>query len=98
MGRTSTDCCNSADRTRLVEQRADGGADAVGAVIGFGADADPFTVWNPVHVHDQVGVHEHPLPDVELRADAVGVVGDREQPLQRSHVLALDQIDLGLDP
>ena len=51
---------------------------------------------NPVHVHDQVGVHERPLPDVELRADAVGVVGDREQPLQRRHGLALDEIDLGL--
>ena len=46
----------------------------------------------------QVGVHERPFPDVDLRADAVGIVGDREQALQRCHVLAVDEIDRRLEP
>jgi len=37
--------------------------------------------------------YERPFPDVDLRADAVGIVGDREQALQRCHVLAFDEID-----
>src|SRR5262245_51956927 len=87
-----------ADSTALVEQRADRGADAVGPVVGFGADTDPFAVGHTMDVHDEIGVHECPLSDVELRPDAVRIVGDREQPLQRGHGLALDEVDRRLQP
>jgi hypothetical protein len=41
---------------------------------------------------------ERVLGDVQLRADAVGIVGDGEQPLHRRHGLAFDEIHRRLDP
>jgi hypothetical protein len=71
-----------AQRSSLVEECADRGADAVRPVIGFRADADPFALGDPVYVDHQVGVQERPLGDVELAGPSfIGAVSHRQSRL-----------------